>query len=214
MWKNVWNANSCMIFLRLQASVQCPNARSEGRSYLPTQMLQVMTISDVFKSLVLVLSHKTSKSVFGVTDQEDQTLKNEVFCWMLLDPAKRQMSKPLTASGESLPRDNHTQTTLVRDKEQFLFFCFQEIMSLTSFDSCLMKYHKGCMSKMNNVFNAAYTHLKMYCYLEKLQNRVLYTDTKSLMYPVRDGEISWEVIAYKNLLPHVPNAMHTRQEAF
>lgn len=44
MWKNVWNANSCMIFLWLQASLRCPNARSEGRSYLSTQMLQVMTI--------------------------------------------------------------------------------------------------------------------------------------------------------------------------
>lgn len=139
----------------------------------------------------LVLSHKTSKSVFGVTDQEDQTLKNKVFCWMLLNPAKRQMSKPLTASGESLPRD----ITILRPpwwetKSNFCFFVFRKLWVWPVLIPvwCITRATWLRPSKMNNVFNAAYTHLKMYCYLEKLQNRVLYTDTKSLLYPVRDGE--------------------------
>ena len=64
-------------------------------------------------------------------------------------------------------------------------------------------YSKGCVvppSKVNNVFIAAFTtayaRLKMYGYLERLQERVLYTDTDSLIYVVKEGEASLELGAY------------------
>ena len=42
----------------------------------------------------------------------------------------------------------------------------------------------------NNIaaFTTAYARLKMYVYLERLQERVLCTDTDSLIYTVREGE--------------------------
>ena len=56
------------------------------------------------------------------------------------------------------------------------------------------------MSSVNNIFIAAfttaYTRLKLYGYLEKLQHRVLYTDTDSLIYVVRDGESPLELGNY------------------
>ena len=45
-------------------------------------------------------------------------------------------------------------------------------------------------------FTTAYAHLKLYGYLEKLQHRVLYIDTDSLIYVVRDGESPLELGNY------------------
>ncbi|XP_058243434.1 uncharacterized protein LOC131351826 [Hemibagrus wyckioides] len=65
------------------------------------------------------------------------------------------------------------------------------------------RYGERCVQspgKRSNVFivafTTAYTRLKMYDYMERLRERVLYTDTDSLIYVVKEGEMPLELGNY------------------
>lgn len=103
-------------------------------------------------------------------------------------------------------RDVLTQTTLVREEEKFSDFVFgNEIHYLAFLNHNITMiqwdYSKQCVippGQVNNIFVAAFTtacaRLKMYDYLERLQERVLYTD--SLIYTVKEGESPLELGDY------------------
>ncbi|XP_061764740.1 uncharacterized protein LOC133557872 isoform X1 [Nerophis ophidion] len=128
------------------------------------------------------------------------------------NPAKRQMSKLCLNSlwGKFAERCNRTQTTLVRKSEVFFDFVFSgkyqvEYFSFLNEQIAMVQwqYSKNSVvlpGNTNNVFVAAFTtayaRLKMYGYLEGLQERVLYTDTDSLIYTVNEGEVSLETGSY------------------
>ena len=129
-----------------------------------------------------------------------------------VNPAKRQMSKLCLNSlwGKFAQKNILTQTTLVKSEEEFFDLVFSgkyevKYFSFLSDKTAMVQwnYSKGCVvppSKVNNVFIAAFTtayaRLKMYGYLERLQERVLYTDTDSLVYVVKEGETPLELGAY------------------
>ncbi|TKS65331.1 hypothetical protein D9C73_028582 [Collichthys lucidus] len=120
-----------------------------------------------------------------------------------VNPAKRQVAKLCLNSfwGKFAQRSNLPQTTLVSDPEDFLRFMFSGQYNVKYFnflnDKTAMiqwNYHKRCVvppGRANNVFIAAFTtayaRLKLYSYLEQVQENVLYMDTDSLIYVVKDG---------------------------
>ncbi|CAI5679595.1 unnamed protein product [Oreochromis niloticus] len=102
-------------------------------------------------------------------------------------------------------RTNLTQTTLVRKPSEFFNYVFSgqydfkhvSFLKAKKQDVALIQwsYNERCVippGASNNVFIAAFTtayaRLKLYEYLEKLQRNVLYTDTDSLIYVVKEGE--------------------------
>nr|DAC81317.1 TPA_asm: PolB [Larimichthys croaker adintovirus] len=120
-----------------------------------------------------------------------------------VNPAKRQVAKLCLNSfwGKFAQRSNLPQTTLVSDPEDFLRFMFSGQYNVKYFnflnDKTAMiqwNYHKRCVvppGRANNVFIAAFTtayaRLKLYSYLEQVQENVLYMDTDSLIYVVKEG---------------------------
>lgn len=122
-----------------------------------------------------------------------------------MNPAKRQVSKLcLNSFSEKIAqRNNLSQTTLVSETEELFSFMFlgKYKVKYSDFlnDRTAMvqwSYDNRCIvhpSRVNNVFIATFTtvyaHLKLYGYLEQLQENVLYTDTDSLIYVVKNGQI-------------------------
>lgn len=133
-----------------------------------------------------------------------------------VNPAKRQVSKLCLNSfwGKFVQRTNLVQTQLVRTPEQFFNFAFSGQYDLrhVSFlplrnegDVALIQWSYNERSivppgRSNNIFRAAFTTayacLKLCGYLERFQHRILYTDTDSLIYVVRDGETPLELGNY------------------
>lgn len=120
------------------------------------------------------------------------------------NPAKRQVSKLClnTFWGKFAQRSNQTQTKLITDPEEFFNFMFSgkykvKYFSFVNDKTALLQWSYGeqCIAppnKVDNVFIAAFTtaygRLKLYSYLEQLQERVLYYDTDSIIYVTKEGE--------------------------
>ncbi len=112
--------------------------------------------------------------------------------------------------GKFAQRSNLAQTTLVGEPEEFLRMMFSGQYDINYFrfinDKTTMvqwKYNERCVvlpRSVNNIFVAAFTtayaRLTMYRYLERLRERVLYTDTNSLIYLVKEGETPLELGDY------------------
>ncbi|XP_024117194.2 uncharacterized protein LOC112138787 [Oryzias melastigma] len=129
-----------------------------------------------------------------------------------LNRARRQVSKLCLNSlwGKFGQRINLLQTILVKDPEEFLRLMFSGQRDVEYFhflnDATALvqwKYNKRCLTppgNSNNVFVAsfttAYARLKLYAYLERLQDRVLYMDTDSLIYSAKEGQPLLELGPY------------------
>ncbi|XP_078030208.1 uncharacterized protein LOC144458258 [Epinephelus lanceolatus] len=110
--------------------------------------------------------------------------------------AKRQVAKLCLNSlwGKFARRSNLNQTVLVREPEEFFSYMFSEKHKVKYFfflneTTALIQWCHGNLyiappNKTDNVFIAAFTtaygRLKLYDYLQQMQNRVLYLDTDSL----------------------------------
>ncbi|TWW53912.1 hypothetical protein D4764_0165560 [Takifugu flavidus] len=128
------------------------------------------------------------------------------------NPVKRQVAKLCLNSlwGKFAQRDNLFKTTIVSDPKEFFSYMFSgkykvEYFSVLHSNRALIrwKYTDGYVQppgKQSNVFIAAFTtahaRLKLYSYLEKLQDRVFYIDTDSLIYLVKEGEKPLELGNY------------------
>ncbi|XP_051800711.1 uncharacterized protein LOC127532721 isoform X1 [Acanthochromis polyacanthus] len=120
------------------------------------------------------------------------------------NPVKRQVAKLCLNSlwGKFAQRHNLLQTCIVTEPEEFFNYLFSgkykvEYFQVLDSERALLqwKHTERCIQppgRQSNVFLAAFTtahaRLKLYSYLEKLQERVLYTDTDSLIYVVKKGE--------------------------
>ncbi|XP_049913668.1 uncharacterized protein LOC126398400 [Epinephelus moara] len=118
--------------------------------------------------------------------------------------AKRQVAKLCLNSlwGRFAQRSNLNQTVLVREPEEFFSYMFSEKHKVKYFfflneTTVLIQWCHGDLyiappNKTDNVFIAAFTtaygRLKLYDYLQQMQNRVLYLDTDSLIYVAKEGE--------------------------
>lgn len=125
-------------------------------------------------------------------------------CKIRVNPAKRVLSKLCLNSlwGKFGQRPDLTQTTIIDEADEFLRVLFSGERRIKYFgfinDKTAMiqwNHKETCVvppGKSSNVFVAAFTtahaRLRMYGYLERLQGRVLYTDTDSLIYTVKEGE--------------------------
>lgn len=127
-----------------------------------------------------------------------------------VNPAKRQVAKLCLNSfwGKFAQRHNMLQTSIISKPKDLFSFLFSgkyevEYFNVLDDKKALIQWkHRGVYppGKTSNIFIAAFTtayaRLKLYSYLEKLQERVLYIDTDSLIYVVREGESPLEVGNY------------------
>ncbi|CAG5896577.1 unnamed protein product [Menidia menidia] len=129
-----------------------------------------------------------------------------------VNPAKRQVAKLCLNSfwGKFAQRKDLPQTTIVSKPEEFFNFMFSGKYTLSYFhfltdETCMIqwKYNRRCIyppNKVNNVFIAAFTtayaRLKLYSCLERVQEKVLYIDTDSLIYVVKEGDAPLELGNY------------------
>lgn len=107
------------------------------------------------------------------------------------------------------------QTSLIRTPDQFFNYAFSGQYDLRHVSFLPVKKKEGDVAliqwsfnkqsvvppgRSNNVFIAAFTtayaRLKLYDYLERLQHNVLYIDTDSLIYIVKDGKSPLELGNY------------------
>ncbi|XP_041920140.1 uncharacterized protein LOC121684226 [Alosa sapidissima] len=122
-----------------------------------------------------------------------------------LNPAVRQINKLLLNSlwGRFSMRENLPTTEMVKDPEQFaryIFGCEYDVthFSFVSDDVALVQWRHvegSCVQTSDiNVFVGAFTtahaRLKLYELMDKLGERLLYTDTDSAVYVSKDGD--WE----------------------
>ncbi|XP_077361782.1 uncharacterized protein LOC144006673 [Festucalex cinctus] len=181
--------------------------------------------SDVFKAYIdTFLKGKQEASGYPsyVVDQagREKYIENyETHQGIRLDPSKinvnagkRQVSKLCLNNfwGKLGQRDNLDKTEIVSSTERFFELLFSGLYEIKAFhflndqrSIVQYSYHRRCNvppSKTANIFAAcmttAYARLKMYAYLERLQSSVLYTDTDSLVYVVKDGESPLELGDY------------------
>lgn len=129
-----------------------------------------------------------------------------------INPAKRQVAKLCLNSfwGKFAQKSNQTQTALVSDPDKFFPYLFSDQYDVKYFsflnDQVAMVqwgYNKRCLvlpGKTDNIFIAAFTtayaRLKLYGYLERVGENVLYIDTDSLIYVVKEGESPLELGNY------------------
>ena len=120
------------------------------------------------------------------------------------NPAKRQVSKLCLNSfwGKFAQRNNMCQTALITKPEEFFSYLFSEKYNIKFFTflndtTAMVQWTYGDRyiappKKVDNVFIAAFTtaygRLKLYTYLEEMQDRVLYYDTDSLIYVSKEGD--------------------------
>ncbi|XP_029975791.1 uncharacterized protein LOC115408984 [Salarias fasciatus] len=128
------------------------------------------------------------------------------------NPALRSVCKlALTCFwGKMAERPNLKQTSIVSDPAQFFSYLFSgkyqiKYFSFLNNDAALVQwnYNERCVvppGRTYNVFVAAFTtaygRLKLYSYLERLQEKVLYTDTDSIVYLLKDGDTPLELGNY------------------
>ncbi|KAL2077904.1 hypothetical protein ACEWY4_025589 [Coilia grayii] len=130
-----------------------------------------------------------------------------------VNPAKRSINKLLLNSlwGRFSMRENLPNAVMLRDPGQFaryVFGCEYDVthFSFVSDDVALLQWRHSedaCVRTPNiNIFvgafttartrdaNCTYTRLKLYDIMDRLGDRLLYSDTDSLIYVTRDGD--WE----------------------
>lgn len=133
-----------------------------------------------------------------------------------INPGRRSVSKICLNSlwGKFAQRDNLRQTQFVRDEGEFFRIMFSGMYEIKYFDFinddvALIQYNfrKNNIvpsGPASNVFIAcmttSYARMIMYEYLEQLKERVLYTDTDSLVYLVRNGESELQLGDYLGCL--------------
>ncbi|XP_076840662.1 uncharacterized protein LOC143485207 isoform X1 [Brachyhypopomus gauderio] len=108
------------------------------------------------------------------------------------NPAKRSVAKLALNSlwGKLCQRADRLNTTLVSEPEAFLQFMFSEMYNVSNFtfvtdDVAMIQWRyadQRCLDPGNSnvfigLFTTAYARLELYNVMEKLQRRVLYTDT-------------------------------------
>ncbi|XP_023194843.1 uncharacterized protein LOC111609654 isoform X1 [Xiphophorus maculatus] len=129
-----------------------------------------------------------------------------------VNPAKRQVAKLCLNSfwGKFAQRNDLSQTSFVSDPDEYFNFFFSGKYVVKYFhfinpETCLIQwnYSKRCIirpNKSNNIFIAAFTtayaRLKLFSCLERVQDKILYIDTDSLIYVVKDGESPLELGNY------------------
>ncbi|KAG1952108.1 extracellular sulfatase Sulf-2 [Pimephales promelas] len=121
------------------------------------------------------------------------------------NPAQRSINKLLLNAlwGRFSMREQLPQTSLVNDPEEFTRIVFGNTDTLTYFtfvsDDVALVQHKPakgdvCKTRDINVFVGAFTtahaRLELYELMDKLGDRVLYSDTDSVIFVSRDGD--WE----------------------
>lgn len=125
---------------------------------------------------------------------------------------KRQVAKLCLNSlwGKFAQRDNLLHTNIISESEEFFSYLFSgthkvEYFNVLDNERALIRwrYTDRCIrppGKQNNIFIAAFTtahaRLKLYSYLEQLKERILYIDTDSLIYVVKNGETPLELGNY------------------
>ncbi|KAL2104364.1 hypothetical protein ACEWY4_001232 [Coilia grayii] len=122
-----------------------------------------------------------------------------------VNPAKRSINKLLLNSlwGRFSMRENLPNTVMLRDAGQFaryVFGCEYDVthFSFVSDDVALLQWRHSedaCVSTPNiNIFVGAFTtvraRLKLYDIMDRLGDRLLYSDTDSLIYVTKNGD--WE----------------------
>ncbi|XP_067226351.1 uncharacterized protein [Chanodichthys erythropterus] len=121
------------------------------------------------------------------------------------NPAQRSINKLLLNSlwGRFSMREGLPQTTLVNDPELFTRIVFGETETMTYFtfvsdDVALFQHRpkKGDVVETRDInvfvgaFTTAHARLELYQLMEKLGDRLLYSDTDSVIFVSRDGD--WE----------------------
>ncbi|XP_025766946.1 uncharacterized protein LOC112848118 [Oreochromis niloticus] len=129
-----------------------------------------------------------------------------------LNPAKRQMAKLCLNSfwGKFGQRNNLTQSKLVSDPEEFFNLMFSPKYKVTYFsfvsdDVALIQWCYGDLctplpNSTDNIFIAAFTtsygRMKLYSYLDQLQERAIYYDTDSVVYLTKQNQSQLELGRY------------------
>lgn len=129
-----------------------------------------------------------------------------------LNPAKRQMAKLCLNSfwGKFGQRNNLTQSKLVSDPEEFFNLMFSpkykvSYFSFVSDDVALIQWCYGDLctplpNSTDNIFIAAFTtsygRIKLYSYLDQLQERAIYYDTDSVVYLTKENQSELELGRY------------------
>ncbi|KAL3987174.1 homeobox protein Nanog [Sarotherodon galilaeus] len=129
-----------------------------------------------------------------------------------LNPAKRQMAKLCLNSfwGKFGQRNNLTQSKLVSDPEEFFNLMFSPKYKVTYFsfvsdDVALIQWCYGDLctplpNSTDNIFIAAFTtsygRMKLYSYLDQLQERAIYYDTDSVVYLTKQNQSELELGRY------------------
>ncbi|XP_051743104.1 uncharacterized protein LOC127508773 isoform X2 [Ctenopharyngodon idella] len=119
------------------------------------------------------------------------------------NPAQRSINKLLLNSlwGRFSMRENLPQTTLVKDPEHFTRIVFGETDSLSYFtfvsDDVALVQHRSAKDEVRetrdiNVFVGAFTtthaRLELYELMDKLGDRLLYSDTDRVIFVSREGD--------------------------
>ncbi|XP_067306560.1 uncharacterized protein [Pseudorasbora parva] len=119
------------------------------------------------------------------------------------NPAQRAINKLLLNSlwGRFSMRERLPQTTLVNDPEQFTRIVFGETSTVSYFsfvsDDVALVQHlpaKGDDVETNDInvfvgaFTTAHARLELYELMDKLDDRLLYSDTDSVIFLSRDGD--------------------------
>ncbi|XP_076840973.1 uncharacterized protein LOC143485425 isoform X1 [Brachyhypopomus gauderio] len=119
------------------------------------------------------------------------------------NPAKRSVAKLALNSlwGKMCQRPDRLNTTLITQPEMFLKFIFSTSikvrdLSFLNDDVALVQWRQADVRCMDpgvsnvfiGVFTTAYARLELYELMDKLQRRVLYTDTDSVVFVSRDGD--------------------------
>uniref|UniRef100_A0ABM5FYK9 DNA-directed DNA polymerase n=1 Tax=Pogona vitticeps TaxID=103695 RepID=A0ABM5FYK9_9SAUR len=146
---------------------------------------------------------------------------------IVVNPTKRQIAKLFLNSlrGKFGQRTNLTNTQVVRDPDEYFNLLFSEAYTVSMFEflaedavSVSWKHANDRITTkgMKNVFIAcfttAYPRLELYKLLEKLQDRVLYHDTDSVIFVQREGEWNPPLGDYLgDLTSEIPTGLHIKE---
>ena len=152
-------------------------------------------------------SHVTSETekleyIEDYFDKEGIRLRSDKIC---INYARRNINKLLLNSlwGRFSMRENLSITEVLKDPEQFARFIFGNEYDICHFsfvsdDMALVQWRfvEGCGFQTSNInvflgaFTTAHARLELYNVMDKLGERLLYSDTDSLIFVSKDGD--WE----------------------
>ncbi|XP_078241110.1 uncharacterized protein LOC140703714 isoform X1 [Pogona vitticeps] len=162
-----------------------------------------------------------NKYIADYEQKEGITLRKDKIA---VNPAKRQIAKLFLNSlwGKFGQRTNLPNTQVVRDPDEYFNLLFSESYKVSMFEFladdavCVSWKHatdrlttKGRKNEFIACFTTAYARLELYNLLDKLQDRVLYHDTDSVIFVQREGEWKPSLGDYLgDLTSEVPEGMH------